>query len=116
MLSCCTQFAIAQNMYKQAETPQAMGFALSLDLLNTQLTPDLIQKDVLIAETSLNPFQSSSSIAHVDLKTYLHSSDFLMMFTYPPGFTLDDMMARSGSTNTTGPIGPQMRRFLGMIG
>ncbi|PKY57172.1 hypothetical protein RhiirA4_411559 [Rhizophagus irregularis] len=53
---------------------------------------------------------------HVDLNTYSDTSDFLMVRGYHPGVTLDNMMFRFGSTNSTGPIGPKLRRILGVMG
>jgi hypothetical protein len=111
------QFAIAQDMYKNGVTHGAIGFLLTPGVPpNTQLTTDQIQNDIFLVETSLNPFVSSSSIGHVDFTTYLNSSDFLMLFTYPHGKTLSEMMERAGSTNTYGPIGPKLRTLLGILG
>jgi hypothetical protein len=97
------QFSFAQEVYKSATTHGAMGFQLNND-------------DHLILETSLVPFVKGSSIGHVDLQTYLNTSDFLMMFTHPPRSTLGQMMSRIGNPNTTGPIGPKLRLFLGTLG
>jgi len=112
------QFSIAQDMYKAATTNRTIGFLLTSDNLPpvTQLSQDQINNDVVILETSLNPFDPGSSVGHVDLQTYLDSSDFLMMYSYPPGKTLDEMMSRAGSTDKTGPIGPKLRRLLGVMG
>ncbi|CAB4399074.1 unnamed protein product [Rhizophagus irregularis] len=111
------QFSIAKDMYNRAENHGTMGFVLSSNIQpNTQLTTDQIQNDIILLETSLNPFQPSSSIGHVDFQTYKNTSDFLMMFTYPPGRTLNDMMSLSGSTKTTGPMGPKLRLLLGILG
>ncbi|RIA87227.1 hypothetical protein C1645_301519 [Glomus cerebriforme] len=111
------QFPIAQNMYKNGVTHSTMGFLFNSDIpLNTPLSQDQIQNDVLVLETSLNPFQPSSSIGHVDFDTYVNTADFLMMFTYPPGKTLDQMMSNGGSAKTTGPMGPKLRQLLGVLG
>ncbi|CAG8602977.1 7673_t:CDS:1 [Rhizophagus irregularis] len=111
------QFSIAKDMYNRAENHGTMGFVLSSNIQpNTQLTTDQIQNDIILLETSLNPFQPSSSIGHVDFQTYKNTSDFLMMFTYPPGRTLNDMMSLSGSTKTTGPMGLKLRLLLGILG
>ena len=95
-------------MYKQATTLNAMGF-----LINPNLQPgdSLTNNDVVILETSLNPFNSGFSIAHVDLQTYENTADFLMTDTYPDGKSLDDMMASANSTYTYGPIGPNIRKI-----
>ncbi|GBB98211.1 hypothetical protein RclHR1_03170007 [Rhizophagus clarus] len=106
------QFPVAQNMYKNAITHGAIGFLITSNLQpNTQLTQD----DVFLLETSLVPFQPGSSVAHVDFETYFDTSDFLMMYKYPK-ISLGQMMAKVGSTNTTGPIGPKLRLLLGMLG
>ncbi|CAB4399068.1 unnamed protein product [Rhizophagus irregularis] len=111
------QFQIAKNMYTLGTTHGEIGFLLTPDVQpNTTLTADQIRDNVLIVETSLNPFVSSSSIGHVDFDTYINSSDFLMLFTYPHGKTLAEMMDRSNSTNTYGPIGPKLRTLLGILG
>ncbi|RGB43137.1 hypothetical protein C1646_782277 [Rhizophagus diaphanus] len=111
------QFQIAKNMYTFGTSHGEIGFLLTSDVQpNTTLTPDQIRDNVLIVETSFNPFVSSSSIAHVDFNTYINSSDFLMLFTYPHGKTLGEMMDRSNSTNTYGPIGPKLRTLLGILG
>ncbi|CAB4429211.1 unnamed protein product [Rhizophagus irregularis] len=67
-------------------------------------------------ETSLIPYQHGSSVAHTDFDTYVNSSDFLMLFTYPKTATLGQIMSAVGSTNTTGPIGPKLRLLLGSLG
>jgi hypothetical protein len=111
------QFSIAQDMYSKAQVHGTMGFVLSSKIQpNTQLSPDQIQNDIFLLETSLVPFQPSSSIGHVDFQTYKNTSDFLMMYTYPPGRTLNDMMSAAGSTKTTGPVGPKLRQLLGILG
>jgi len=106
-------------MYKNSTTHGSIGFLLTPDTppnANTELTQDKINNDVVILETSFNPYDPGSSIGHVDLDTYLDSSDFLMTYTYPPGKSLDEMMSKAGSTDKTGPIGPKLRRLLGVIG
>jgi hypothetical protein len=106
------QFAVAQEMYNNAITRGTIGFLINPNLQpNTQLTQD----DVVLLETSLNPFLRGSSVAHVDLQTYFNSSDFLMMFSYPK-ISLGQMMLKVGSTNTTGPVGPKLRLLLGILG
>jgi len=106
------QFPFAQNMYKNATTRNAIGFLLSPNLLPGAPLTD----NVVILETSLNNFNPAISISHVDLKTYENTADFLMTYTYPTGKTLDDKMASVGSTNTTGPIGPNIGKILGILG
>jgi hypothetical protein len=111
------QFQIASDLFKNATTHGSIGFLTTPNVPpNKQLTPDQIQNDVVILETSLVPFVPSSSIGHVDFQTYLNTSDFLMMYTYPPGETLDQMMSRAGSTKKTGPMGPKLRNLLGSLG
>ncbi|GBB98213.1 hypothetical protein RclHR1_03170009 [Rhizophagus clarus] len=111
------QFQIAKNVYDNAVVHGTIGFLLTPgDPPNTPLTADQIKNNVFLLETSLNPFVPSSSIGHVDFETYANSSDFLMLFTYPHGLTLNEMMTRSGTTNTYGPIGPNLRTLLGIMG
>ncbi|UZO16338.1 uncharacterized protein OCT59_007727 [Rhizophagus irregularis] len=97
------QFPFSQEVYKSAITQGAMSFRLTKD-------------DDFILETSIVPFAQGSSIAHADLQTYLSTSDFLMMFTYPPRSTLGQMMSKAGSANTTGPIGPKLRLLFEILG
>jgi hypothetical protein len=111
------QFQIAKDLFAKATTQGTMSVLLTPDLpSNTELTQDQLKNDVLILETSIVPFSQGSSVSHVDELTYLNSSDFLMMAQYPQRRTLGDMMANANSTNTTGPIGPQLRRLLGLMG
>jgi len=111
------QFPIAQDMFKKATTRGTLGFLLDRSISsNTPLTPDQIKNDVLLLETSLNPYSPGSSVGHVDMKTYLNTSDFLMIFTYPRRRTIGEIMKQVGSTDTTGPIGPQLRRVLELMG
>ncbi|RIA87718.1 hypothetical protein C1645_776596 [Glomus cerebriforme] len=111
------QFQIAKGIYNDGITSDKIGFVLTPGIpKNVPLTQDQIQNNVLILETSLNPFMPSSSIGHSDFRTYLNSGDFLMLFTYPPGKTLGEMLDRSNTTSTTGPIGPRLRTLLGIIG
>ncbi|CAB4399069.1 unnamed protein product [Rhizophagus irregularis] len=106
------QFPIAKNLYKNAVTHGTIGFLITPNLQpNTPITQD----DVVLLETSLNPFLRGSSLAHVDAQTYFDSSDFLMMYSYPK-ISLGQMMFNVGSTNTTGPIGPKLRLLLGTLG
>ena len=98
-------------MYKRAETPKSMGFLLNPNSPNAPLTLD----NVVILETSRIPFTSGISIGHADYQTYVTTSDFLMVSDLS-GFTLVEFMARSGSTYTTGPIGPKLRQILGILG
>ncbi|GBC33596.2 hypothetical protein GLOIN_2v1871614 [Rhizophagus irregularis DAOM 181602=DAOM 197198] len=81
-----------------------------------QLTREQILNNVIILETSLISYQHGSSVAHTDFDTYVNSSDFLMLFTYPKTATLGQIMSAVGSTNTTGPIGPKLRLLLGSLG
>ncbi|GET00475.1 hypothetical protein GLOIN_2v1837721 [Rhizophagus clarus] len=108
------QFPIAKNMYEVAMTHGAIGF-LTIPP-SEQLTQGQILNNVIILETSLIPYQHSSSIAHTDFETYVNSSDFLMLYTYPKTATLGQIMSAVGSTNTTGPIGPKLRLLLGSLG
>ncbi|PKY43779.1 hypothetical protein RhiirA4_541363 [Rhizophagus irregularis] len=112
--SASPQFPVAKNMYNTAMTHGAMGF-LTIPP-SDQLTREQILNNVIILETSLIPYQHGSSVAHTDFDTYVNSSDFLMLFTYPKTATLGQIMSAVGSTNTTGPIGPKLRLLLGSLG
>ncbi|CAB4399102.1 unnamed protein product [Rhizophagus irregularis] len=109
------QFSIAQYVYNIANnTRGTMGLLLTSNIQSSnQLSPN--QNDILLLETSIL-FNNGSSIGHVDMQTYNNTSDFLMVYSYTSGETLDDKMEKTGSTNTTGPIGPNLRRFLGVLG
>lgn len=96
------QYKVAQGLFQKATTNGSMGFQTT-------------SGDVVILETSLFPFQSSSSIGHVDFATYKNSSDFLMVFRSPTA-TLGQMMATAGSIDTYGPIGPLLRGILQSMG
>jgi hypothetical protein len=111
------QFQIAQDLFAKASVQGTMGILLTPDPpSNTELTQDQLNNDVLLLETSIIPFTQGRSISHVDELTYLNSSDFLMVSEYPKKYTLGQLMANANSTNTTGPIGPQLRRLLEIMG
>ena len=71
--------------------------------------------EAIILETTLNPFKTGSSLGHVDFKTYVNTSDFLMTYKQDSGMTLDDYMSIGGNY-TGGPIGPKLRQILATMG
>jgi hypothetical protein len=92
----------AKAMYQLGTTGGSLGFVAP----NSSSVP-------LVLETALSPFQSGSSISHVDYALYGDSADFLMRFMQERGLTLAQAMARSSSSS---PIGPNLRQVLKSIG
>lgn len=71
------------------------------------------EKEPVILETSLHPFQPGSSISHVSYADYTYTPDFLMRFMQDRGLTLQEAVNRSGWTS---PIGPLLLRVLEELG
>lgn len=92
----------AKAMYQLGTTGGSLGFVAPNSSSVT-----------LVLETALSPFQSGSSISHVDYALYGDSADFLMRFMQERGLTLAQAMARSSSSS---PIGPNLRQVLQSIG
>lgn len=97
------QYQLALQMYQICTTARDLGFMPA-----NGSTAD----DVLVLETSLNPFAEGSSISHVDYNTYTNTSDFLMRYLQDRGVTLSQAIARGGG----GPIGPRLIRVLESLG
>ncbi|CAO3632143.1 unnamed protein product [Cunninghamella echinulata] len=49
------------------------------------------QPNLLIMETSLNPFSPGSTLSHVDYTHYHQSPDYLMTYTSSPGVAISDL-------------------------
>lgn len=92
----------AKAMYELGTKAQSLGFVAPND-----------SSVMLVLETGLSPFQSGSSISHVDYAMYGDSADFLMRYMQDRGLTLEQAMARSGSSS---PIGPKLRKVLKTLG
>ncbi|KAI9289666.1 hypothetical protein BC943DRAFT_79324 [Umbelopsis sp. AD052] len=92
----------AKAMYGLGTKANSLGFIVPND-----------SSAMLVLETGLSPFQSGSSISHVDYAMYGDSADFLMRYMQDRGLTLDQAMARSGSSS---PIGPKLRKVLKTLG
>jgi hypothetical protein len=110
------QFKIAQDLFKKATTANTMGWLYSDLKPNTKLNKNQINNDIAISETSLNPHSPGSSVSHLDLKTYVNTSDFLMIFRYPRTKTIAERMKNADSTDEFGPMGPKLRAILKAIG
>jgi hypothetical protein len=92
----------AKAMYELGTKAESLGFVAAND-----------SSAILVLETGLSPFQSGSSISHVDYNMYGDSAEFLMRFMQERGLTLDQAMVRSDSSS---PIGPKLRKVLKSIG
>ncbi|CAI2174398.1 5467_t:CDS:2 [Funneliformis geosporum] len=100
------QYLQSQIMLQTATTPFALGF-----LPKNANSPS----EAIVLETTLNPYQTGSSLGHVDYKTYVNTSDFLMTYKQDSGLTLGDFMSIGGNY-TGGPIGPRLRQVLKTLG
>ncbi|CAG8511202.1 10277_t:CDS:2 [Funneliformis caledonium] len=100
------QYLQSQMMLKTATIPFSLGF-LPKNANDSS--------EAIVLETTLNPFQTGSSLGHVDYKTYMNTSDFLMTYKQGSGLTLGDYMSIGGNY-TGGPIGPKLRQVLKTMG
>lgn len=69
--------AEAEAMYEFGTQAESLGFAV----------PGNDSTVTLVLETGLTPFQSGSSISHVDYAMYSDTADFLMRFMQDRGLT-----------------------------
>ncbi|KAG9298266.1 hypothetical protein G9A89_002754 [Geosiphon pyriformis] len=97
------EYQSAKKMFQFGITPKNLGF---LPKGNSE---------VVLLETSLNPYQLGSSISHVDFETYGGTSDFLMRYSQDPGVSLQDAILMGGNYSG-GPIGPKLRLILETLG
>jgi hypothetical protein len=95
------EFAPALQMDRLATTSGSLGIEISLE------------KEPIVLETGLNPFQPGSSVSHVAYEKYTQTPDFLMRFMQDRGLTLADAVKRGGGQ---GPIGPLLLSVLEEIG
>ncbi|CAI2171993.1 15385_t:CDS:2 [Funneliformis geosporum] len=95
------------DMYTLANTPKSLGI-LPRGSKN-------FVTDAVILETAIEPFIQGSSISHVDLTTYLNTSDFLMMWKAVNGKTIEDLI-KDGGNYPGGVIGPKLKSILETIG
>ncbi|KAG9303160.1 hypothetical protein G9A89_001776 [Geosiphon pyriformis] len=98
------QYKIAKDLFKYAVQNKSLAFRP--DIYSTQVSSHII------LETSLTPYQPTSSVLHVDKTTYEKTLDFLMIFELSPGKTLSNLIVENGG----GPIGPNLKAVLEMLG
>jgi hypothetical protein len=104
------QYNIAKEMMNYSITPNALGFLL-------RGSTKAIESVVL--ETSLRPYQTGSSVSHVDFKKYNNTSDFLMKYLADHGANLESLIAaRNGNINESynAVIGPNLKLVLETLG
>src|SRR5581483_5870863 len=106
------QFNIAKQIFELAQTPNTIGFLLEKkDNININININ----DIVILETSFNPFRASSSISHIDHSIYSNTEDFSMRPIVLNGITLQQQIINSGNYSG-GPVGPKLKRILETIG
>uniref|UniRef100_U9UM49 Sequence orphan n=2 Tax=Rhizophagus irregularis TaxID=588596 RepID=U9UM49_RHIID len=104
------QYKIAEKMMSYSITPNVLGFL-------PRGTTKAIESVVL--ETRLQPYQTGSSISHVDFKKYNNTSDFLMKFLADHGANLDSLITSHNGNNNAGYnaiIGPNLKLVLETLG
>ncbi|GBB84486.1 hypothetical protein RclHR1_11050003 [Rhizophagus clarus] len=104
------QYEIAKEMMSYSITPNALGFL-----------PRGFNKAVesVVLETRLRPYQTGSSVSHVDFQKYNNTSDFLMKFMADHGANLDSLIATRNGNNNEGHnavIGPNLKLVLETLG
>ncbi len=102
------QYKLALELMKYATIPKSIGF---LPKVNNNKGYD----DIIMLETSINPYTTGSSICHLDYITYSMNSDFLMRFLQDRGFTLNEEIQLGGDYKG-GAIGPKLRLILESLG
>ncbi|GBB95113.1 hypothetical protein RclHR1_02480012 [Rhizophagus clarus] len=109
------QFIIAKQMFNLAQTPNTIGFlSKGKDDDNNKNIKDL-DKNIVILETSFNPFRVASSISHIDNSLYSNTEDFLMRPVIMNGVTLQQEIVNGGNYSG-GPIGPKLKQILETLG
>ncbi|CAB4430332.1 unnamed protein product [Rhizophagus irregularis] len=114
------QFNIAKQMFGLAQTPNTIGFlSKEKDNNNNNINNSKEKidnsKDVVILETSFNPFRVASSISHIDNSLYSNTEDFLMRPVIMNGVTLQQEIINGGNYSG-GPIGPKLKQILETLG
>ncbi|KAI8140835.1 hypothetical protein BJV82DRAFT_542310 [Fennellomyces sp. T-0311] len=89
----------AEDVYRAAT--QRGGITLVID-----------NEAVLMMESSLDPFQDGSSLAHVDRTAYVNTDEFLMIYNAQRGVSLSDMM----HVYKLGPLGPSLVQVMASMG
>ncbi|RHZ70606.1 hypothetical protein Glove_269g15 [Diversispora epigaea] len=98
------QYSLAVDMMKNAVNFYSLGF---LPRGGSNFS------DLIILETSLNPYQSGSSVSHLDLITYNSTSDFLMKYLADRGIDMNTLLSDHKSQS---PIGPKLKLLLETLG
>ncbi|RIA82644.1 hypothetical protein C1645_787900 [Glomus cerebriforme] len=96
------QVVTAQRMANISVIQSTLGF---------QPRGSLSTNDIIILETSLNPYQNGISINNFDASVYAATDDFLMVSPIANGKTLEDSMGKSPS-----PLGPKLMTILETLG
>jgi hypothetical protein len=114
------QFNIAKQMFGLAQTPNTIGFLSkgkddNNNINNSKEKKDDLNSDVVILETSFNPFRVASSISHIDNSLYSNTEDFLMRPVIMNGVTLQQEIINGGNYSG-GPIGPKLKQILETLG
>ncbi|CAG8446964.1 2398_t:CDS:2 [Diversispora eburnea] len=99
-----SQYSLAVDMMKNAVNSNSLGF---LPRGGTNFS------DLIILETSLNPYQPGSSVSHLDHKTYNSTSDFLMIYIADRGIDVDTLLSDNKAQS---PIGPKLKILLETMG
>ncbi|RIA84490.1 hypothetical protein C1645_832164 [Glomus cerebriforme] len=108
------QYNIAKQMFDIAQTPNTIGFLSKENNNNSKEKRDL-NKDIVLLETSFNPFRVASSISHIDNSLYSNTEDFLMRPIIMNGVTLQQEIINGGNYSG-GPIGPKLKQILATLG
>ncbi|CAG8484092.1 7680_t:CDS:2 [Funneliformis mosseae] len=96
------QIEAAQRMANVSVNPFTLGF-----LPRGAKSDD----DVIVLETSFNPYQNDVSMNNFDASIYADTEDFLMVSTLTSGKTLEDSMGKFLS-----PLGPRLISLLETLG
>ncbi|CAG8660779.1 15098_t:CDS:2, partial [Cetraspora pellucida] len=106
---------IAKKMFNISQTAKSLGFLPHHKKTKKSKKSKKIAKNAVILETSLIPYIRGSSISHVDFKTYVNTSDFLMRYSNNWLDTLDGCVSKGGNFSG-GPIGPLLRSIMETLG
>ncbi|RHZ78992.1 hypothetical protein Glove_153g51 [Diversispora epigaea] len=103
-----SNYNYAKNLLTKAITSGTIGF-LPHNAKNNN--------DILLIETSLNPFLSGSNLNHLDNNTYANTRDFAMRWRFQRGVTLETLyIANGGDKSNSCVIGPNTIKILETIG
>ncbi|CAG8790677.1 36641_t:CDS:2, partial [Racocetra persica] len=98
------QFVPAADIFKKASTASSIAFMTH----NAKHV-----NDSCLIETSLVPYQTGSSISHIDFTAFSNTTDFLMVWKAPRGKTVNDF---TNGTDQSNIIGPKLIAILETLG